>query len=76
MKECLSRFNKDKIKEQEQVLDIGEIESDYTPNYMDDEELFIKAVADPIRKKTMAKKVKLKPSPSKHYIRIWRTRKQ
>ena len=43
--------NKDKIKEQEQVLDIGEIESDYTPNYMDDEELFIKAVADSYKEK-------------------------
>jgi len=39
--------NKDKIKDQEQVLNIGEIESvDYTPNYLDDEELFLKAVVD------------------------------
>ena len=45
--------NKDKIKEQEHVLDIGEIESvDYTPNYMDDEELFIKAVADSYKEKS------------------------
>ena len=39
--------NKDKIKEQEQVLDIGAIDSvEYTPNYMNDEELFLKAVVD------------------------------
>lgn len=44
--------NKDKIKEQEQVLNIGEIESvDYTPNYMDDEELFLKAVVDAYKEK-------------------------
>tara|TARA_B100001057_G_scaffold343945_1_gene344881 strand:- start:318 stop:641 length:324 start_codon:yes stop_codon:yes gene_type:complete len=44
--------NKEKIKEPEQVLDIGEIESvNYTPNYMDDKELFIKAVADSYKKK-------------------------
>lgn len=44
--------NKEKIKEPEQVLDIGEIESvNYTPNYMDDKELFLKAVADSYKKK-------------------------
>ena len=40
-------LSEQKIKEQEQVLDIGAIDSvEYTPNYMNDEELFLKAVVD------------------------------
>lgn len=43
--------NKENIKNQEQVLNVGEIESvSYTPNYMDDSELFVKAVVDTYRK--------------------------
>lgn len=45
--------NKENIKNQEQVLNVGEIESvSYTPNYMDDSELFVKAVVDTYRKKS------------------------
>ena len=51
--------NKDKIKEQEQVLDIGAIEStEYTPDYMDDEELFLKAVVDSYKDKEDGKESK------------------
>ena len=39
--------NKEKIKQPEQVLNMGEIASEeYTPNYMNDQEVFIKAVID------------------------------
>ena len=49
--------NKDKIKDQEQVLDIGVIDSvEYTPDYMNDEELFLKAVVDAYNDKKDGKK--------------------
>lgn len=52
-------MNKDKIKEQEQVLDIGAIDSvEYTPNYMNDEELFLKAVVDSYKDKNNGKESK------------------
>ena len=51
--------NKDKIKEQEQVINIGEVDSvEYTPNYMDDEELFLKAVVDAYKDKKDGKESK------------------
>ena len=51
--------NKDKIKEQEQVINIGEVDSvEYTPNYMDDEELFLKAVVDAYKDKENGKESK------------------
>ena len=49
--------NKEQIKNQEQVLNVGEIESvSYTPNYKDATELFVQAVVDTYRKKTNDKK--------------------
>ena len=49
--------HKENIKNPEQVIDIGEIESvSYTPNYKDDTELFVQAVVDTYRKKTNDKK--------------------
>jgi hypothetical protein len=52
-------MNKDKIKEQEQVLDIGIIDSvEYTPDYMNDEELFLKAIVDSYKDKKNGKESK------------------
>lgn len=44
--------HKENIKNPAQVIDIGAIESEtYTPDYMDDTELFVKAVVDSYKEK-------------------------